>query len=97
MKTKIYFMTAIATILFASATFTASAQRFFPPRRFFPAPVHVGVRIGIPAPIIPIPAVCAPAPVYYGPAPVVVGGGYYRDRVVVERRAPYGYRGYRRW
>jgi hypothetical protein len=109
-KTKFYLMTAIATILFASATVTASAQRGFgfpPAHRFFPAPVRIGipavsVRIGIP---LPVPAVgvyapgCGYAPGYaYAPAPVVVAGGFYRNRVVVDRRGSFGHdgRGFRR-
>ena len=99
MKTKFYLIAAVVTLFFASATLTASAQRgFFPPHRFFPAPV----RIGVPLPV-PQVAVYGPgygyAPAYgYGPAPVVVGGGYYRDRVFVDRRGSFGYahRGFRR-
>ena len=107
MKTKFYLMTAIATILFASAAFTVNAQPqrgfgFPPAHRFFPAPVRIGVpgvavRIGLPLPV-PVPAY-GYAPGYaYGPAPVVVGGGFYGNRVIVDRRVPFGYghRGFRR-
>lgn len=89
-------MTAIATVLLASAAFSAKAQ-FVHVRVGLPVP-----RVIIPAPrvIIPAPPVCvAPAPVYVAPAPIVaVGYGrpYYRERyaapVVVHRD-----RYYRRW
>ncbi|HTJ12143.1 MAG TPA: hypothetical protein VL547_08960 [Dinghuibacter sp.] len=103
MKTKITLMTAIATVLLASAAFSAKAQFVHVrvglpvPRVIIPAP-----RVFIPAPrvIVPAPPVCvAPAPVYVAPAPIVaVGYGhpYYRERyaapVVIHRD-----RNYRRW
>jgi len=106
MKTKFTLMTAIATVVFVGAAFTASAQRGygFAPHRFYAAPVRimapaVSVRFGVPLPIAPQVA-CAPGYGYaegygYAPAPVVVAGGFYRDRVVIERRARFGH--YRRF
>ena len=100
-KTKITLMTAIATVLLASAAFSAKAQ-FVHVRAVLPVPrvIIPAPRVFFPRVIVPAPPVCVtPAPVCVAPAPyVAVGYGHpiYRERyaapVIVHRD-----RYYRRW